>query len=77
MAKDMPKQVQTMSNLVALVLLSPDRVETTPGFVAFITQLLGGHDINIIEFISCFTNTVIVLDSRDALNAFSLLQKYT
>ncbi len=77
MARDMPKQVQVMSNLVALVLLSPDRVETTPGFVAFITQLLGGHDINIIEFISCFTNTVIVLDSRDALNAFSLLQKYT
>jgi len=76
-AKDMPKQVQVMSNLVALVLLSPDRVETTPGFVAFITQLMGGHDINIIEFISCFTNTIIVLDTRDALKAFSLLQNYT
>jgi hypothetical protein len=75
--KDMPKQVQVMSNLVALVLLSPDRVETTPGFVAFITQLMGGHDINIIEFISCFTNTIIVLDTRDALKAFSLLQNYT
>ena len=72
----LPRQVQIMSNLVALVLLSPDRVETTPGFVAFITQLLGSRDINIIEFISCFTNTVIVLDTRDALKAFSLLQNY-
>ncbi|MDP2900084.1 MAG: hypothetical protein Q8O47_03865 [Candidatus Bathyarchaeota archaeon] len=77
LGKDLPKQVQVMSNLVALVLLSPDRVETTPGFVAFITQLLGGHDINIIEFISCFTNTIIILDTRDALKAFSLLQNYT
>jgi len=76
-SKDIPKQVQLMSNLVALVLLSPDRVETTPGFVAFVTQLLGGHDINIIEFISCFTNTIIVLDTKDALKAFSLLQNYT
>jgi hypothetical protein len=76
-AKDMPKQVQVMNNLVALVLLSPDRVETTPGFVAFITQLMGGHDINIIEFISCFTNTIIVLETKDALKAFSLLQNYT
>jgi hypothetical protein len=77
LGKDMPKQVQVMSNLVALVLLSPDRVETTPGFVAFITQLMGGHDINIIEFISCFTNTIIILDTKDALKAFSLLQNYT
>ncbi len=77
LAKEIPDQVQVMSNLVALVLLSPNRVETTPGFVAFITQLLGSHDINIIEFISCFTNTVIVLDSKDALKAFSLLQNYT
>lgn len=76
LGKNLPQQAQVMSNLVALVLLSPDRVETTPGFVAFITQLLGGHDINIIEFISCFTNTIIVLDIKDALKAFSLLQNY-
>ena len=75
--KETTDQVQVMSNLVALVLLSPDRVETTPGFVAFITQLIGSRDINIIEFISCFTNTVIVLDAKDALKAFSLLQNYT
>src|SRR4030042_7140929 len=41
--KDLPKEVQVMSNLVALVLLSPDRVETTPGFGAFITQTLSDH----------------------------------
>jgi len=71
-----PDHVQINSNLVALTLISPTRVETTPGFVAFMTQLLASRDINIVEFISCSTNTVIVLDSSDALNAFSLIQNY-
>lgn len=74
---ELPKNVQATSNLVALILLSPPRVETTPGFVAFVTQLLSSRNINIIEFISCSTNTVIILDSKDALRAFSLLQNYT
>jgi len=74
---ELPKNVQVTSNLVALILLSPPSVETTPGFVAFVTQLLSSRNINIIEFISCSTNTVIILDSKDALRAFSLLQNYT
>ena len=73
----LPDSVQVTSNLVALLFISPPRVEATPGFVAFITGLLASREINIVEFISCSTNTVIVLDSKDALNAFSLLQNYT
>jgi aspartokinase len=69
--------VKVQSNLVALILLSPPRVEETPGFVAFITQLLASRNINIVEFISCSTNTIIILDGQDALKAFSLLQNYT
>ncbi len=70
------EDVEVTSNLVALILTSPPEVERTPGFVAFITQLLAGRNINILEFISCFTNTVIILDAKDALEAFSLLQRY-
>jgi aspartokinase len=72
-----PDFVQETDDLVALILISPKRVETTPGFVAFITNLLASREINIVEFISCSTNTVIVLDATDALNAFSLLQNFT
>ncbi|MGQ9679396.1 MAG: DUF7523 family protein [Candidatus Bathyarchaeia archaeon] len=71
-----PEYVKRTSNLTALILISPQRVENTPGFVAFMTQLLASRRINIIEFISCSTNTVIVLDSKDALNAFTLIQNY-
>ncbi len=75
--RKLPDFVQVTSNLVALILISPPRVESTPGFVAFITSLLSSREINIVEFISCSTNTVIVLDQGDALNAFSLLQNFT
>lgn len=67
---------EVTSDLVALILTSPSDVERTPGFVAFITQLLAGRNVNILEFISCSTNTVIVLDSKDSLEAFSLLQRH-
>ena len=73
----LPDHVQFQKNLVALILLSPEIVEETPGFVAFITQQLASRNINIIEFISCSTNTIIILDARQALDAFSLLQNYT
>jgi aspartokinase len=75
--EELEDPVKVQSNLVALILLSPPRVENTPGFVAFITQLLASRNINIVEFISCSTNTIIILDSQDALKAFSLLQNYT
>ena len=74
---EIPDYAHETRNLVALILISPDRVETTPGFVAFITNLLASREINIVEFISCSTNTVIVLVAADALNAFSLLQNFT
>lgn len=73
----LPETVQFQKNLVALILLSPEVVEETPGFVAFITQQLASRNINIVEFISCSTNTIIILEARQALDAFSLLQNYT
>ena len=77
MKNQIPEKVQFQKNLIALILLSPPMVEETPGFVAFITQLLASRNINIVEFISCSTNTIIILDSTQALQAFSLLQNYT
>lgn len=63
-------------NLVALIIKSPKELENLPGVVAFITQLLVSHGINIKEFISCYTDTVIILTREDGLKAFNLLQKY-
>lgn len=70
------EDIEVNRNLVALVLTSPKEIERIPGVVAFISQLLSSHNVNIREFISSYTDTVIVLNQEDALKAFSLLQKY-
>jgi aspartokinase len=68
--------VSISKNMVALILASPKKVENIPGFVAFVTQLLASRGINIREFISCYTDTIIVLRSEDAIKAFMLLQEF-
>ena len=68
------KEARATKDMVALILTSPEEVENVPGFVAFITQLLASRDINIREFISCYTDTIIVLRPEDAIRAFTLLQ---
>lgn len=63
-------------NLVALILKSPEEIKDTPGVVAFISQLLASKNINMKEFLSFYTDTIIVLEFKDALKAFSMLQRY-
>jgi aspartokinase len=68
--------VMIEKDLVALILKSPKEIENTPGVVAFISQLLASKNINIKQFLSCYTDTIIILELKDALTAFSLLQRY-
>ena len=68
--------IKINKNLVALILESPEKLESLPGVVAFITQLLVSQGINIKEFISCYTDTIIVLTKEDGLKTFNLLQRY-
>ncbi len=68
--------VRITKNLVALTIKSPEDIENVSGFMAFVTQLLASNGINIREFISCYTDTVMVLTKNEGLKTFNLLQKY-
>jgi len=56
-----------------ITLTSPSKIESTPGFVAFVTDLMARHGINIREHYSCYTDTVLVLGKQDALKAYEIL----
>ncbi|MEM1660628.1 MAG: ACT domain-containing protein [Candidatus Bathyarchaeia archaeon] len=58
---------------VMIVIHSPEELEATPGVVAFLTSLLAEQNINIIEFISCWTDTIIVVEKKDSLKAYEIL----
>jgi len=73
---DLPERVSTLvkhDNCTMIVINSPEELEATPGVVAFLTALLAEQNVNIIEFISCWTETVIVVEKKDSLKAYEAL----
>ena len=73
---DMPERVSALvkhDNCTMAVIHSPEDLEATPGVVAFLTALLAEQNVNIIEFISCWTETIIVVEKKDSLKAYEVL----
>jgi len=63
----------THDNCTLVVVHSPEELEATPGVVAFLATLLAEQNINIIEFISCWTETIIVVEKKDSLKTYEVL----
>jgi hypothetical protein len=73
---DMPVRITSLvkhDNCTMIVVHSPEELEATPGVVAFLTTLLAEQNVNIIEFISCWTETIIVVEKKDSLKAYEVL----
>jgi aspartokinase len=73
---DMPERISALvkhDNCTMIVMHSPEELEATPGVVAFLTTLLSEQSVNIIEFISCWTETIIVVEKKDSLKAYEVL----
>ena len=60
-------------NCTTIIIKSPEEIETTPGVVAFLTSLLSEQNVNVVEFISCWTETIMVVDRKDSLRAYEIL----
>lgn len=65
--------IKMHENSSAIIIHSNEKLEALPGFVAFIASLLAEQNINIIEFISCYTETLLVVSRSDALKSHELL----
>jgi hypothetical protein len=73
---DLPERVSTLikhDNCTMIVVNSPEELEATVGVVAFLTTLLAEQNVNIVEFISCWTETIIVVDKKDSLKAYEAI----
>lgn len=74
--RDIPERISALvkhDNCTMAVIHSPEDLEATPGVVAFLTALLAEQNVNIIEFISCWTETIIVVEKKDSLKAYEVL----
>src|SRR4030066_2044386 len=75
---DLPERIKALvkhEDCTMIVVHSPEELEATPGVVAFLATLLAGQNVNIIEFISCWTETIMVVEKKDSLKAYEVLSQ--
>jgi aspartokinase len=65
--------IRVHENSSAIVIHSDEKLENVPGFVAFIASILAEQNINILEFVSCYTETLLVVSKSDAIKSHELL----
>lgn len=68
------KIVLENQNLAEIIIKSPEEIETTPGAYAYLASLFGENNINIVESLSCFTDTIFLIKEEDVGKAIGLLR---
>ena len=65
--------LEIIEDQAAIILVSPRDIIETPGFISFLTGYLSRQGINITQIISCYLDTIVVLDSKYASRAYRIL----
>lgn len=69
--------ISTEENLNLIVLSSSKDIENTPGVISTLLHLLAAEGINVNEFISSYTDTLLVVKESDTSRAYELLSSLT
>jgi aspartokinase len=67
--------VRVRKNLVEVAVASPESIEETPGLLTLLTGVLSAQAINIVEALSCYTDTIFLLEQDDLNAAIAVLTK--
>ncbi|MDI6721842.1 MAG: ACT domain-containing protein [Candidatus Aenigmarchaeota archaeon] len=51
--------------LIEVKIISPPELESSTGFVAYVSSTLSEKGINIVEMYSCYTNTIFIFSKKD------------
>ncbi len=70
-----PKKLvwKSEENLNLITIESPEDVEEVPGVISHILGALASEGINVVEFISCYTDTILVVKQADTARAYQIL----
>ena len=62
------------TNLAEITIRSPEEIETTAGTYAYLCSLFGENNINIVETLSCWTDTIFLIKEEDVGKVMGLLR---
>jgi hypothetical protein len=66
--------IKISKNLAMITIKSPKELENTPGVNAYVYSRFREHEINIVEQMSCWTDTIVVIDEKDISIVMSFLK---
>ncbi len=69
------KPARMEGNLNLITIESPEELEEVPGVISYILGALASEGINVVEFISCYTDTLLVVKQADTERAYSILSR--
>jgi aspartokinase len=67
--------ISVRKNLSELAVTSPESIEETPGLLRHLTGILAAQGINIVEALSCYTDTIFLLHHDDLAAAMTVVTK--
>ena len=68
-------KIEKTMNLITIQ--STEDIEETPGVISMILNSLASEGINVVEFISCYTDTLLVVKESDTSKAYEILSSLT
>ena len=71
------KGIRVIDDLTLVILCSPPELQDTPGCVSAILDAIAAEGINVLEFISCHTDTLMVVRNADAVRVYEILANLT
>ena len=71
------KGLRAMDELSLVILSSPPSLQDTPGCVSAILDAIASEGINVLQFISCHTDTLMVVRNADAVRIYEILSRLT
>ncbi|HUT27641.1 MAG TPA: ACT domain-containing protein [Methanomassiliicoccales archaeon] len=67
--------LRVRENLVEITVKSPQKIGETSGVFSYLSSNLAEQGVNMVETVSCYTDTIFIVDDKDMIQAYSLLSK--
>ena len=68
------KVIKEYPNLVEVILKSPREIVITAGVISYIYSLLGENDINVVDTLSSWTDTIFLVEEKDLSRVMEFLR---